>query len=193
MPWLVLPRLLAGYYQSINHQKYPVMQKLLLLIVMALGILDVNAQQRIVKGTVTDENNQPLPGATVRVKEGNASAVTDATGTFQVNVGGQSAPVLIVSYIGYSQQEVPVNGDVVTVRLRQDQRALNDVVVVGYGVQRKRDVTGATSTVKSDEIIKRPLVRVEQALQGTTSGVSVASSSGQWPLTTPPTACRPRR
>ena len=155
------------------------MQKLLLLIVMALGFLNVNAQQRIVKGTVTDENNQPLPGATVRVREGNASAVTDAAGSFQVNVGGQSAPVLIVSYIGYSQQEVPVNGDVVTVRLRQDQRALNDVVVVGYGVQRKRDVTGATSTVKSDEIIKRPLVRVEQALQGTTSGVSVASSSGQ--------------
>jgi TonB-linked SusC/RagA family outer membrane protein len=155
------------------------MQKLLLLIVMALGFLNVQAQQRIVKGTVTDENNQPLPGATVRVKDGTGSAVTDASGSFQINVGEQSAPVLIASYIGYTQLEVPATGNVVSIRLHQDQRSLNDVVVVGYGVQRKRDVTGATSTVKSEEILKRPLVRVEQALQGTTSGVSVASSSGQ--------------
>ncbi|KAA2243604.1 TonB-dependent receptor [Chitinophaga agrisoli] len=155
------------------------MQRLVLILIIAFGFLDVHAQQRMIKGTVTDENNQPLPGATVRVKASNVSAVTDATGNFQINVGEQAAPVLIVSYIGYTEQEVPVSGPTVSVRLEQGTRALNDIVVVGYGTQRKRDVTGATSTVKSEEIAKRPLVRVEQALQGTTSGVQVASSSGQ--------------
>lgn len=157
------------------------MQRLVLILIMAFGFLDVHAQQHVIKGTVTDESNQPLPGATVRLKASTVSTITDAAGNFQINAGeqGPANPVLIVSYIGYSEQEVPVSGQTVTVRLRADARSLNDVIVVGYGVQRKRDVTGATSTVKSEELVKRPLVRVEQALQGTTSGVQVASNSGQ--------------
>jgi len=155
------------------------MQRLVLILVMAFVFLDVHAQQHIVKGTVTDEGNQPLPGATVRVKASTVSAITDASGNFQINTGEQASPVLIISYIGYVEQEVAVNGATITIRLKTDAHSLNDVVVVGYGVQRKRDVTGATSTVRSEEIVKRPLVRVEQALQGTTSGVQVASNNGQ--------------
>lgn len=156
------------------------MKRWLLLAVMASGILQVYAQQRVVRGRVTDEQDKPLPGATIRIQSTNLSALTDSLGNFQVGTGEQAAPVLAVSYIGYLSEAIPVEGrSFVSIRLRQDPRSLNDVVVVGYGVQRKRDVTGATSTVRAEEIAKRPLVRVEQALQGTTSGVAVGSNSGQ--------------
>lgn len=156
------------------------MKRWLLLAVMASGILQVYAQQRVVRGRVTDEQDKPLPGATIRIQSTNLSALTDSLGNFQVGTGEQAAPVLAVSYIGYLPEAIPVEGrSFVSIRLRQDPRSLNDVVVVGYGVQRKRDVTGATSTVRAEEIAKRPLVRVEQALQGTTSGVAVGSNSGQ--------------
>jgi len=88
--------------------------------------------------------------------------------------------VLVISYVGYQTQEYPVNGQAnLAIELVQDVNSLNSVVVVGYGTQKKRDVTGATSTVKSDEIVKRPLVRIEQALQGTVAGVAVQGNSGQ--------------
>lgn len=155
------------------------MKHLLLLILLALG-LQAYAQRPLIKGRVVDENNHPLPGATVRLKSTNVSVPTDSSGYFSISPGDQTAPSLIVSYVGYASAEYPVGGRTfIESQLRPDTRSLNDIVVVGYGTQRKRDVTGATSSVKAEEIAKRPLVRVEQALQGTTSGVTVASTSGQ--------------
>ena len=153
---------------------------LLLMMLLASGLFQAYAQQQLTKGKVLDETGNPLPGATVRVKNTNVSSPTNGQGEFQISTGDQASPVLIISYIGYATQEVPVTGTGdVSVRMELDSRSLNDVVVVGYGTQKKRDVTGATSTVKAVEIAKRPLVRVEQALQGTTSGVTVQSNSGQ--------------
>lgn len=156
------------------------MKKLLLLCVLAMILMKAAAQQPTVQGRVTGEADQPLGGATVTVKGTNVHTTTDAAGHFQVNTGNLLNPVLVIQYVGYLTTEFPVKGKTfLIISLQPDSKALGDVVVVGYGVQRKRDVTGATSTVKAEEIAKRPLVRVEQALQGTTPGVTVVSNSGQ--------------
>jgi TonB-linked SusC/RagA family outer membrane protein len=155
------------------------MKRLLLLMLLASGLLTAYAQKQLTKGKVLDETGQPLPGATVRVKGTNISSPANATGEFQIATGDAASPILVISYIGYLTQEVAITGGELSIHLKADSRSLNDVVVVGYGTQKKRDITGATSTVKAVEIAKRPLVRVEQALQGTTSGVTVQSNSGQ--------------
>ena len=156
------------------------MKRCLLLLVLTLGLIRGYSQDPIIKGKVTDEEGRPLVGATVTIKGTNVSSTTDVQGNFQIATGGRLKPVLIVSYVGYTNSEVAARpGGVFSVNLQPDSKALNDVIVVGYGTQRKRDVTGATATVKADEIAKRPLVRVEQALQGTVSGVVVQSNSGQ--------------
>ncbi|MGO4293619.1 SusC/RagA family TonB-linked outer membrane protein [Chitinophaga sp. RAB17] len=155
------------------------MKRLLLLMLLASGLLQAYAQKQLTKGKVLDEAGQPLPGATVRVKGTNISSPANGTGDFQIATGDAASPILVISYIGYITEEVAITGDNITVHLKADSRSLNDVVVVGYGTQKKRDVTGATSSVKAVDIAKRPLVRVEQALQGTTSGVTVQSNSGQ--------------
>ncbi|MEV4887337.1 TonB-dependent receptor [Chitinophaga ginsengisegetis] len=155
------------------------MKRLLLLMLLASGLLQAYAQKQLTKGKVLDETGQPLPGATVRVKGTNISSPTNAQGEFQIATGETASPVLVISYIGYLTQEVAVTGSDLSITLKTDARSLNDIVVVGYGTQKKSDVTGATSSVKAVEIAKRPLVRVEQALQGTTSGVTVQSNSGQ--------------
>jgi TonB-dependent starch-binding outer membrane protein SusC len=132
-----------------------------------------------VHGRILNEDGQPLPGATVTLKGTTIATVTDEIGNFHINTGDETRPVLVVSFIGYLPEEYPLKGrNNFTIKLRQDIRALGEIVIVGYGEQRKRDVTGAISTVKSDEIAKRPLVRVEQALQGTTPGVAVESPNG---------------
>jgi TonB-linked SusC/RagA family outer membrane protein len=132
-----------------------------------------------VHGRILNENGEPLPGATVVLKGTTITTVTDAQGNFHINTGDQVKPVLEISFVGYLTAEYPLRGrDNFTINLQQDTRSLGDVVIVGYGEQRKRDVTGAISTVKSEEIAKRPLVRVEQALQGTTPGVAVQSANG---------------
>lgn len=151
-----------------------------MVLLVALGLIRANAQGQVVRGKVTDDNNRPLPGATVTLKGTTISTTSDTTGSFQLNTGNQVDPVLVVSYIGYLNREFPVRGrSEITIGLQPDQQTLGDVVVVGYGVQRKSDITGASSSIKAAEIAKRPLVRLEQALQGTTSGVAVTSPNGQ--------------
>src|SRR3984893_2978405 len=132
-----------------------------------------------IHGRILNENGEPLAGATVAIKGTTITALTDEKGNFHINTGEQIKPVLQISFVGYLTESFPTKGrDNFTIKLQQDTRSLGDVVIVGYGEQRKRDVTGAISTVKSDEIAKRPLVRVEQALQGTTPGVAVQSANG---------------
>jgi TonB-linked SusC/RagA family outer membrane protein len=131
-----------------------------------------------IHGKILNENGEPLVGATVTVKGTTINALTDDQGNFHINTGDQVRPVLVVSFVGYLSEQYPLKGhDNFTIKLRQDIRSL-DVVIVGYGEQRKRDVTGSISTVKAEEIAKRPVTRVEQALQGTTAGVAVQSANG---------------
>src|SRR5579872_3943366 len=155
------------------------MKKCLLLLLLALVLFRVNAQDQTVSGKVTDEAGKPLAGATVTIKGTNLSATTDENGNFHINTGNSTRPVFTISYVGFESFDYAYKGrSGFSVQLHPDTRALGDVVVIGYGVQRKRDVTGATATVKAEQIVKKPVVRVEEALQGTVSGVSVQSVNG---------------
>ena len=141
----------------------------------------VSAQDREITGTVLSKaTGQPLPGATVLIKGTRTATTTDNSGNFKIHPPG-SAKALIISYIGMSVREIPIPATgPISVQLEQatDSR-LDEVVVVGYGTQRKSVVTGAISSVKATDLENQPVVRVEQALQGRTSGLTISSNSGQ--------------
>ena len=140
-----------------------------------------SAQNRTVTGNVSSKStNQSLSGATVSVKGGKTATTTDNSGNFTLSVP-VSARVLVVSYIGMGNQEIPipVSGSI-SVKLEQSATSkLDEVVVVGYGTQKKSVVTGAISSVRAADLEEQPVVRVEQSLQGRTSGLTIASTSGQ--------------
>lgn len=146
------------------------------LIVMLLSSFSVLYAQDV-KGVVSDANG-PVPGVNVTVKGTNNGTATDFDGNYVLkNVNGDA--ILVFSYVGYKTKEVAVgNKSVVDVVLEGDQNALDEVVVVGYGAKKKSLVTGSISSVNSEDIKSVSNQRVEQALQGRTSGVTVSSSSG---------------
>ncbi|WP_066223496.1 SusC/RagA family TonB-linked outer membrane protein [Formosa haliotis] len=130
-----------------------------------------------ISGTVSDTNG-PLAGASVIIKGTDDGTVTDFDGNFSLDDVPSNA-ILVVSYVGYSAQELSVQGkSTINVILLEDISGLEEVVVIGYGAKEKSLVTGAISTIDSDQIQSSSNQRVEQVLQGRTSGVSVVSSSG---------------
>ena len=139
---------------------------------------------RIVTGRVVDAQNQPLPGVSVVLKGTETSdrtkgTTTDIDGRYQLSIPDNGA-TLQFSYIGYTTQEVAVgNQTTVNVKLVDDAKALSEVVVVGYGTQKKSDLTGAVSTVTAKDIGRLPVGGIDQALQGKAAGVRVTQSSGQ--------------
>lgn len=138
------------------------------------------AQGGKVTGTVTDsETGEGLPGVTVLEKGTTNGTITDFDGKYSISVSDELA-VLVYSFVGYSIQEVPVTGKTtIDVSLVIDIQALEEVVVTGYGTQKKSVVTGAISSVKASDLETMPINRVEQALQGRTSGLTIAANSGQ--------------
>ncbi|MBE8725430.1 SusC/RagA family TonB-linked outer membrane protein [Flavobacterium hungaricum] len=136
------------------------------------------AQDVTVNGVINDESGMPVPGATVLVKGTNKSTASDFDGKFQIAV--PSNATLTVTFIGYTTVNEAVNGRTkISIQLKPESQALNEVVVVGYGTQKKSVVTGAISSVKAADLEKVPNGRVEQTLQGRVAGVSVAATSGQ--------------
>jgi len=147
------------------------------LIVALLASGMALAQQ--VSGTVTEaESGAPLPGATVLVKGTSNGTTTDFDGLFQLS-GVSGDATLVVSYIGFETQEIALNNATnLTITLSSASDALDEVVVIGYGTQRKKEVTGAVSVLGSKAIEKLNPVRTEQALQGQIAGVNITSQSG---------------
>lgn len=136
------------------------------------------AQDVTVKGKVYDENGLSIPGATISVKGTTKSTATDFDGKFEVKAS--STATLLISFIGYNTVQELIKGRTqVNVKLIPSTQSLDEVVVVGYGTQKKSVVTGAISSVKAKDLENVPNGRVEQALQGRVSGVTVAASSGQ--------------
>ena len=134
-------------------------------------------QQKTVSGTVSDAQG-PVIGATIMEKGTSNGTVTDFDGNFTLNV--KPGAVLVISYVGYLTQEVPVgNSSNFNITLREDNKALEEVVVVGYGVQKKKLVTGATVEVKGEDIQKLNTTQVLGALQSQTPGVNITARSGQ--------------
>ncbi|MFS4493095.1 SusC/RagA family TonB-linked outer membrane protein [Maribacter sp. 2308TA10-17] len=133
--------------------------------------------QTTVTGTVTDDQG-PLSGASVVVKGTTVGAVADFDGNYSIDVPDGSN-TLIFSYVGYSAQEVAIDGrSSINVVMQEDAQALSEVVVVGYGTQRKADLTGAVGSIGSSDIVSKPLTSPDQALAGTISGVNITNRSG---------------
>lgn len=137
------------------------------------------AAQHLVTGTVTDETGEPLIGATVTVKGTSLAAATNIDGAFTLSVPNPDG-IISVSYVGYVAQEVAINGRTeLTIKMTPDDTLLDEVVVVGYGVQRKVTMTGSVSTVGSKDLLKAPMQNVSNMLAGKAAGVTAIQSSGQ--------------
>ena len=131
-----------------------------------------------VSGKVTAENGQALPGVSVLEKGTSNGTVTDAAGSYSFSVTDENV-VLVFSFIGYVSQEIPIGGrSSIDVSMVEDVVSLGEVVVVGYGTQKKTDLTGAVSSIKVADIAQFPTARVDQALQGRSSGVYVLNTDG---------------
>ncbi|MDR2810295.1 MAG: TonB-dependent receptor [Tannerellaceae bacterium] len=131
-----------------------------------------------ITGTITDANGEPIIGANIMEKGTSNGTITDVDGKFSFEIQN-SSPTLLISYIGYIAQEIAVNDrSQFNVILRESSQALDEVVVVGYGVQKKSVVTGSISSIKSEDMTNSATTRPEQALQGRAAGVQLTSPSG---------------
>ena len=153
-------------------------KQLILSLAILLSSYGILAQQRTVTGTVyTATDNVPLPGVSVTIKNTSRGTTTDFDGVFSIQVS--SSDVLEFSYIGFTPQERTVGeSNNFTIDLQEAVSALDEIVVIGYGTQRKKEVTGAVSVLSSENIEKTNPTRIENALQGQISGVNIVSNSG---------------
>lgn len=138
----------------------------------------IDQQVNPVRGTITDETGEPIIGASIVEKGTTNGVISDIDGNFSISVPGNS--VLSISYIGYQSTEVRItNQRTLNIVLKEDVEALEEVVVVGYGTQKKINLTGAVATVDSKTLVNRPIQNVSNALQGLMSGVTVQSGQGR--------------
>ncbi|MBA4851825.1 TonB-dependent receptor [Emticicia sp. BO119] len=167
------------------------LQKMLLVFAVLLSWQFAQAQNRTVSGKVSDVGGSPLPGVSVTVKGTTQGAITDAAGKFSVQASSNA--VLVFSYIGFKAQEIASAGrTTIDVSLEEDAAALSEVVVVGYGSQKKSQTTGAISSVSAKQIQEMPITSLGQAMQGRVAGVDV-SQSGSRPGSVPKILIRGRR
>lgn len=142
-------------------------------------MVQVVAQTKTVKGTVIDESGEPLIGVSIVVKGTSTGTITDFDGKFSINLPAGSNQ-LTISYIGYKEQTVTVTGNSpVNVKMVADTQALDEVVVIGYGAVKKRDLTGAVSSVKGDDIKMAPVSNAMEALQGKVAGLDISRTDGR--------------
>lgn len=137
------------------------------------------AQTNLITGVVKDEKGEAMSGVGVKSKIGNSNTVTDVSGKFSIAVNNKNE-TLIFTYVGYKQAEIALNGkSVLNVNLISDNQDLNEIVIVGYGTQKKVNLTGAIAVVSAEEISNKTAASTSTALQGLASGVTVTQSSGQ--------------
>ncbi|WP_333819023.1 SusC/RagA family TonB-linked outer membrane protein, partial [Ohtaekwangia sp.] len=152
------------------------MKTKLLALLMTLSL--VGYGQSLLKGRVTDENDQPLPGVNVLVKGTSQGTVTDANGEYSLTNTSSDA-VLLLSFIGYVPQEITVAGKTsIDVKMLPDTQALQEVVVIGYGTTTQKELTGSVAVVDGQKLATLNPVRLDQALQGQAAGVQISSASG---------------
>ena len=154
---------------------------MLLFALLALSC-QLFAQTKSITGKVVDENNQSLPGATVTISGTSIAASTDANGMYKINAVKPGSYTLSVSFVGYTaaQKSVTVGADnaVVNFNLQPASKSLNEIVVIGYGTARRKDVTGAITTVTSKDFQTGNITSPEQLISGKVAGVSITSNSG---------------
>jgi TonB-linked SusC/RagA family outer membrane protein len=140
---------------------------------------DINQQKQSVTGKVVDSSGVPLPGATVVIKGSETGIVTDNDGNYTLNQVPENA-TLIFSFVGMETQEVPVSGrTTINIAMAEESVGLEDLIVVGYGVQKKVNVVGSVSSIQGDEIKSVPAVSAAAAISGRLAGVTVLQTSGE--------------
>ncbi len=139
------------------------------------------AQQKIVEGTVVDTNGEGIPGVSVVLKGTAQGTITDMMGHYSVSGEMEDGAILVFSFIGMQTQEVTVKAEQtqLNITLKEEVLGLGEVVVVGYGTQEKKDITGSVALVQADELESRPNTQLGSLIQGRAAGVRVASSSGK--------------
>ena len=154
------------------------MQRLLLLLCVLLTSSGMMAQTMRVTGKVTDAaSGAPVEGATITVKGKNRSVAASAEGVFQLS--GAKSDVLVISASGYQSKEVTITGETLSISLENISQSLTDVVVVGYGTQRRSSLTGSVSVLKNQELTRRQVTSASQVLQGLAPGLTVQQQSGR--------------
>ncbi|MEJ7679682.1 MAG: TonB-dependent receptor plug domain-containing protein [Segetibacter sp.] len=150
--------------------------KTFVLFICAFTAHSCFSQNKTITGKISDDKGSPLSGVTV--KGGNASTATGDNGAFTLRIS-EGVKTLTLSSVGYADQEVDVSGrSDISVSLQTAARQLNEVVVVGYGTQRKTDLTGALTSISTKEFAQQPVTRVDQILQGRAAGVQVTNAGG---------------
>lgn len=170
------------------------LKKGLLVIFISLPILGISAtttidennfnvleqqQSRKLSGVVTDDNGEPLIGATILQKNTSNATISDANGRFTVNVSGDS-PVIEVSYVGYLTKTIKIgNRTSLTIKLQEDSKLIDEVVVVGYGKSSVKRLTSSISSVKGDDLVNMPNTNIISSLEGRATGVFIQSAGGE--------------
>ena len=189
--WYSCGSLFFDIYQLLRYvckrilNQYKMKKNLLITCVMLLFAITSMAQNKItISGVVTDKTGETVIGASVRVKgQESKGSITDINGKYQI-VDVASNATLIFSYIGMREQEIAVNGrSTINVKMEEDSQLIDEVVVVGYGSAKKRDLTGSIVTVKADEIASKPSTNPLASIQGKVAGVQVVNTgrAGQDP------------
>ncbi|PST83163.1 SusC/RagA family TonB-linked outer membrane protein [Pedobacter yulinensis] len=154
-------------------------QKLLFLLGALLFSASVALAQQAVTGKVTDLKGEAMPGVTVRLKNSTSGVVTNASGIYSIGISDAKS-VLSFSFLGYKTQEVALNGrTTLDVQLTEDRASLEDVVVIGYGEVKRKDLTGSVSSVNIKDLENLPVPRVDQMLQGRIAGAEITSTTGE--------------
>ncbi|SHK84097.1 TonB-linked outer membrane protein, SusC/RagA family [Chitinophaga jiangningensis] len=154
-------------------------RKFLLIVMMLFGVLATSAQTKKLTGKVTGVDNSPLPGVTIQVAGTKVATVTSGEGTFTLNIPAGTKAVLQLSSIGYEPLQYTATADNVTIVLKEAVKSLSDVVVVGYGTAKRKDLTGSISSVPIANTEKSPVFGTSQLLQGQVSGVQVTQTNAQ--------------
>ncbi|MCF0255144.1 MAG: TonB-dependent receptor [Bacteroides heparinolyticus] len=168
----VLDRILSG--TGINYQLEGTH-----IILTTKEVNESNAlqQRRTISGTVTDINGEPIIGANIRIKGTTIGTITDIDGNF--TIGAETKSVIEISYIGYLTQEITINNQKeIRVLLKEDTKTLEEVVVIGYGVQKKADLTGSVANINTEKLTTQSNTNIGQALQGKIAGVDIVSQGG---------------
>jgi TonB-dependent starch-binding outer membrane protein SusC len=153
--------------------------KLLLWMVSMLFSMFAFAQEKTVSGRVTDKEGKPLPDVSVKVKGTNTGASTNAEGMFTVHIAGPES-ILAFTYVGYLAYETKAGTlSVFNIQLSPGEKGMDDVIVIGYGTQKRSKLTGAVATIKASEIEDVPAQNIAGALRGRIAGLGVSSASGR--------------
>jgi TonB-linked SusC/RagA family outer membrane protein len=151
---------------------------MLMLLLFITAVFSSSAQQRTLRGKVTDEQKEPLPGVAIVLKGTNKGTITDINGNFTLETDG-SSNIITISFVGFAKQEINTAGmTTINVVLKEDITKIDEVVVVGYGTMKKSDLTGSVVNLSGEKLKESIVTNIDQMLQGRVSGVQVQANSG---------------